>query len=91
MTIIEISTIAERHGWKLVAIQLDIGLCSFTKQLKGEFAKVNVYRTTMTVATCLNHPKQGKTQLFRKKVSEKLLEQIFENPRIHTNKGYKIK
>lgn len=54
-----------------------------------ERARINVYYTTGTVGTCLNHPKQGRTQLFRRNV--KTLEElraIFQNPRIHTGKGY---
>lgn len=45
----------------------------------------------MTVATCINHPKQGKTQLFRKNVSFDELDKIFKNPRVHTGKGYQTK
>ena len=45
----------------------------------------------MTVSTCLNHPKKGKTQLFRKRVNKEMLEQIFEYPRKHTGKGYYTK
>ena len=53
--------------------------------------RINVYTTTMTVATCLNHPKQGKTQMFRKHVSLELLGKLFDNPRQHTGKGYQRK
>ena len=51
-------------------------------------SRVNVYYTTGTVGTCLNHPAKGKTQLFRRNVSLDLLGQIFRNPRIHTDTGY---
>ena len=41
-----------------------------------------------TVQTSMPHQKRGKTQLNRKYVSMDLLKKIFENPRIHTQKGY---
>ena len=51
--------------------------------------RINVYYTTGTVGTCLNHPKQGKTQLFRRGISSlNQLESIFDSPRIHTGEGY---
>jgi hypothetical protein len=54
--------------------------------------QVNVYYTTGTVGTCLNHPKQGKTQLFRRGVVNlDMLAEIFQNPRIHTGVGYKLR
>ena len=38
---------------------------------------------------CLKHPRQGKTQLFRRGIeSYEELAAIFENPRTHTGKGY---
>jgi hypothetical protein len=51
-------------------------------------ARFNVYYSTGTVGTYLNHPRQGKTQLFRRNVSLDLLQDIFNNPRIHTDFGY---
>eukprot|EP01032_Pedospumella_encystans_P013611 gene13611-15661_t len=50
--------------------------------------KINVYYTTGTVGTCVEHPISGKTQLFRRKVSYETLQRIFQNPRVHTGKGY---
>ena len=64
--------------------QENIGLISFG----FEDVRINIYLTKMTVATCLNHPKKGKTQLFIKKISKDMLEKIFEYPRKHTGKGY---
>jgi len=54
----------------------------------GNGVRVNVYPTKMTVSTCLLHPKSGKTQLHRKRVSMDQLKKIFGNPRVHTGKGY---
>ncbi|GFH52418.1 hypothetical protein CTEN210_08894 [Chaetoceros tenuissimus] len=50
--------------------------------------RYNVYYTTGTISTSLDHPRQGKTQLFRRNVDMNLLRQIFLNPRIHTDLGY---
>ena len=50
--------------------------------------RINVYYTTGTVGTCLDHPRQGKTQLFRRNVDLSLLAQLFRDPRLHTGTGY---
>ena len=52
--------------------------------------RVNVWESglTYTVGTYMNHPKKGKTQLFRRNCTEKEVKQILNNPRIHTSKGY---
>ena len=42
--------------------------------------RINVYYTTGTVGTCLDHPRQGKTQLFRRNVNLALLRQLFQEP-----------
>ena len=59
---------------------------SFARSGNGQ--RINVYWTTGTVGTCLNHPRQGKTQLFRRKVDVTLLREIFRDPRVHTGSGY---
>lgn len=79
-----IKEISEKYNYTLLDYQENIGLISFG--LDG--VRINVYLTKMNVATCLNHPKKGKTQLFRKNVTEEILSQIFEYPRTHTGKGY---
>jgi hypothetical protein len=50
--------------------------------------KLDWYFTTATVKTSMDHPTQGRTQLFRKKVTPKVYRRILENPRAHTNQGY---
>jgi len=82
-----IKIMAKIHKWVFLEFQEDIGLVSFTK----DDMRINIYASKMTVGTCINHPKQGKTQLFRKKVTPKEMNKIFKNPRVHTNKGYKRK
>lgn len=91
MTNIAIMAIAEAQGWAFVKADKSTGMISFVKEYNGSQARINIYRTTMTVTTQINHPKRGKNQLHRKKVSKGLLEKIFKNPRIHTDKGYRRK
>lgn len=80
----EIRGIAGKAGWDMIDHQRDKLMLSFRRN----FERINVYYSKMTVATCINHPKSGKTQLFRKKVGLGLLEKLFINPRHHTHKGY---
>lgn len=79
-----ITKIAEDKNWKLFEHQENIKMLSFVKM----DARINVYYSKMTVATCINHPKKGKTQLFRRHVSLNELKKIFTNPRVHTDMGY---
>ena len=78
--------VAKTYGWvRLPSRDIDF---SFTR--KG--TRINIWYAkngTFTVGTALEHPRQGKTQLFRRNVSPKLLERILDYPRVHTNKGYK--
>jgi len=77
--------IAQKHGWRFLEYQEDNKMISFTNDKKE---RANFWYTTRTLGTCINHPTSGKTQLFRKKVTNAQLEKIFEDPRIHTGKGY---
>lgn len=88
MELKEIKKLAKKHKYKLIAHDKDSFMLSFYNKEK---IRINVYYTTMTVGTCLEHPKKGKTQLFRKKVNLSQLAKIFENPRTHTDKGYYTK
>lgn len=87
MTKLTCDAIASASGYSLITNQENIGMVSYRK----DDVRINVYLTTRTVATCLNHPKKGKTQLFRRNVSEAQLKQLFNNPRSHTGKGYYAK
>lgn len=84
ISISEIKEISEKEGYDLIDYQENIGLISFGKK----DVRINIYLTKMTVSTSLNHPKKGKTQLFRKNVNKEMLIKIFEYPRAHTGKGY---
>lgn len=83
-----IFALATENGWDPIEVK-DPTMVSFLKFMNGARARINVWFTTMTVGTYLEHPKQGKTQLFRRRVTEKELKLIFKNPRAHTGKGYR--
>ena len=82
-----IESIAVKNDFNRIDYQEKIGLISYSD---GD-TRVNIYLSKMTVSTCLNHPKKGKTQLFRKNVNIQMLSEIFEYPRKHTGKGYYTK
>lgn len=44
-----------------------------------------------TVKTPTSHPRQGKTQMFRRDLSGEELQRVASNPRPHTGKGYQTK
>ncbi len=83
----KIDEVAKKHNYVCFDYQENIGMASYSD---GQ-TRINVYLTTMTVATCLKHPKKGPTQLFRKNVTFAMLDQIFAYPRKHTGKGYYTK
>jgi len=79
----EIIKIGLDNGWnKLYTPNL------YMLSFKKENQRINIYTTTMTISTAINHPIKGKTQLYRRNIDLKNLEKIFQNPRIHTKKGY---
>jgi len=63
-------------------------LVSTTRTHAQVGARINVYYSTGTVGTSLDHPRQGKTQLFRRNVDLAALREILRDPRVHTDKGY---
>lgn len=80
-----ISTIATKYGWQETNDTNNGVMMTFIRDDK----KIEVWPSKMTVATMLNHPKQGKTKLYRRNVWDvKVLEAIFNNPRVHTTGGY---
>lgn len=57
-----IRALVQNHDYTEIEMNQKSKLISFRK---GS-TRINVYFTTGTVGTCLNHPKRGKTQLFRR-------------------------
>jgi hypothetical protein len=76
---------ASRHGYDEIYFNTQSRVISFRNK---EGTRINVYYTTGTVGSCLEHPRKGKSQLFRRDKSPEDLEAIFRNPRIHTGVGY---
>lgn len=85
-TVEEVRRIAESYDYVELSLNEESRVISFRSQSGS--ARINVYYTTGTVGTCLNHPKQGKTQLFRRETDIEQLDLIFQSPRNHTGKGY---
>jgi len=89
----DVKELASDYGWaELPTHPNDEGrMISFYSDRHGG-VRANVYVTTGTVATSLEHPTQGKTQLFRgQRNTFEELEEIFQNPRVHTDSGYKTR
>ena len=53
--------------------------------------RFNIYYTTRTIGTAMDHPRQGSTQLFRRNCGDAELAEVMRNPRLHTGKGYQKK
>jgi len=83
-----IDRIATDYGWLLIEYQDNIGMMYYHKKINRFDCRINIYITKMSVTTYLDHPKNGRGQLYRKNVNVELLTGIFENPRIHTGIGY---
>lgn len=79
-----IEALAKDNGYNRIDFQENIAMLSYS----DGSTRINIYLTKMTVATCLQHPKKGATQLFRKNVNYEMLKEIFVYPRKHTGKGY---
>jgi hypothetical protein len=82
--LLEVDVLAKRYGWSMLAFHIK----TYTLNLERDGVKMNVYLTTFTIQTALEHPKLGKTQLNRKLLTKREREQVFFNPRQHTQKGY---
>ena len=54
----------------------------------SKIVKLDWYFTTATIKTSLDHPVQGKTQLFAKQCDPHQYVQVLMNPRTHTGKRY---
>jgi hypothetical protein len=82
-----VTEVAAWNGWIPIPVHVknyESGMRSFARGAE----RINIWLTMMTVATAINHPKKGKTQLYRKHCDMKTLESILRNPRRHTNLGY---
>lgn len=83
----DVRILATACGLEEICLNETSRVISF-RRVSSSNTRYNVYYTTGTVSTSLDHPRQGKTQLFRRNVDMDLLREIFLNPRIHTDLGY---
>jgi hypothetical protein len=81
----EVKRIAKIQVCALISYSEKLRVISFGNKAS---IRINVYWTTGTVGTCLDHPRQGKTQLFRRNIDLSSLREVFNNPRVHTGAGY---
>lgn len=77
---------AKQYGWDILPLEEQKN--PFMLSFRKDGVRLNIYWTTMTVGTCLDHPKLGKTQLHRRGLNDKGVELVMVNPRLHTGKGY---
>ncbi|KAL7529753.1 hypothetical protein ACHAXR_003141 [Thalassiosira sp. AJA248-18] len=83
-----IRQMARCHGFDEIQMNGVSRVIAFGKEGPGPRCRINIYYTTGTVATCLDHPRSGKTQLFRRDQTNGDIDAIFRNPRQHTGVGY---
>ena len=81
-----LNALASMHGWRKTSTPSPRNAHSVSYR-KNEM-KLTFWLNTGTCGSYLNHPVQGKTQLFRRRNGEYEVEELFENPRTHTNEGY---
>ncbi len=93
LRIAQIRQKAFEHGWQVERFDIGHRLIRFKKTIEGMGqVLLDVWYSTMTVGTTLNHPLKGRNTLFREHVSPSLLIAILRNPRLHTwGKGYRRK
>ena len=84
---------AKFNGWVIAQHNKASRVIAFTRQNRKSkyIERINVYYTTGTIGTCIEHPKLKKTQLFRRNQSISSMKRIFNNPRVHTGGGYRYK
>ena len=79
--------LAEEYNWRKTGDHPNSRVVVFDRvEGNGQNRMVlSVYYTTQTVGSALDHPRQGKTQLWRRNVDFRggQLEEIFQNPRVH--------
>eukprot|EP00854_Cymbomonas_tetramitiformis_P025167 gene25167-30715_t len=80
----EVRECARRHGLDEIQFNERSRVIAFSDRART--VRINVYYTTGTVGTCVGHPKQGPTQMFRRSCTMHLLGQIMADPRVHTGK-----
>ena len=78
---------ALENGYMQASGDIGTKMISFTK----DDCRLNFWLSTGTIGSYLSHPKQRRTQLFRRDVDQKGALEIILDPRVHTGKGYKTR
>lgn len=76
--------LANKHGWVFICKQSENCMISFMRSS----VRINIWPSKGTVATAMDHPRKGKTQLYRRGLNINQIEEILINPRQHTGRGY---
>lgn len=82
------------YGWTFTGSNEESRVEFFEKTFDDHgVVKLDLYYTTGTVKTVLDHPRQGVTQLFGKgnDLSPETYRTILQNPRTHTSVRYQTK
>lgn len=81
-----INHLAKKYSWNPI--------CGDNEKLhfSNNHALIVVYYGSLKVMTTLKHPKWGLTTLQREgNITERIMELIFRNPRVHIRKNLKVK
>lgn len=78
--------VGHAESWSEVQYNEESRVVAFKRRSDG--ARLNFYYTTGTVGSALDHPRQGKTQLFRRDMTIDQVRELLSNPRVHTGAGY---
>jgi len=94
----EIKRLAKNRDWIFLCHQEKNHMISFEKEFdySSKPVRINVYykkdsskrNLNLTIATAMDHPKKGKTQLYRRGVNNSKFIKLLKNPRQHTGRGY---
>lgn len=89
--------LAQEHGWSSVTIHTRNEMAQRQRYRRHQISDdddggvttvLDCWPTTGVMGSYLTHPRQGKTQLFRKQCDDEMTLHIFHDPRAHTGKGY---
>ncbi|KAG8462501.1 hypothetical protein KFE25_010326 [Diacronema lutheri] len=85
----DVAELAGQYGWEETAFDRSQGSLMFLERhVGGKRFMLHVWCSSGTVGSYLDHPRQGKTQLYRRNVDMDGLAEICRNPRVHTDGGY---
>ena len=85
----KIKQIAQKHNWERDFEDWPNATLGFKKGTGNDLVLLRVHFKEHLVSTLLVHPIWGKNKLYRRQVSTFMLERIFENPRLHSSRGFR--